>query len=270
VSVDIEIVCVGNELLIGKVENTNAYWLVKHATALGVNVKRITVIEDTVKVIGDTICEVLSHKPQFIITTGGLGPTFDDKTLQGIAAGLGRKLEVNEVALQMVKEKTMEYLKTRGLPPEVELTPPRVKMATLPKGSVPVTNPVGSAPGVRVDLPKTVLFALPGVPLEMEAIFTLSIAPLLQAAVGDTVFCQKSLYLNGMFESKLAPLIDVVMVANQGVYIKSHPILAENKSHTEIHLTMRAKAIEKPAQKIQKAAEQLAILIKQNGGVVSE
>ena len=86
-----------------------------------------------VEEIAKIIREVIARKPQFIVTTGGLGPTFDDKTLQGIAKALNRKLEVNPKALAMVKQRTEQYVKKRGLPAEIELTPPRVKMATLPE-----------------------------------------------------------------------------------------------------------------------------------------
>lgn len=78
---DLEIICVGNELLIGKIQDTNAHYLSLQATRLGVNVKRVTVIQDIVEEIATTINEALTRKPAFIITTGGLGPTFDDKTL---------------------------------------------------------------------------------------------------------------------------------------------------------------------------------------------
>ena len=91
-SINIEIICVGNELLIGKVKDTNAHYLAKQATNLGANVTRVTVIQDMVEEIAKIIREVIARKPQFIITTGGLGPTFDDKTLQGIAKALNRKL----------------------------------------------------------------------------------------------------------------------------------------------------------------------------------
>ena len=84
-SVEIEIICIGNELLIGKIENTNAYWLTKQITILGANVTRITVIRDIVEEISSCLLEAKARSHNFIITTGGLGPTFDDKTFQGIA-----------------------------------------------------------------------------------------------------------------------------------------------------------------------------------------
>jgi molybdenum cofactor synthesis domain-containing protein len=263
-----EIICIGNELLIGKVKDTNAHWLAKQGTQLAVNVTRVTVIQDVVEEIAASILEAQSRKPQFIITTGGLGPTFDDKTLQGIALALTRKLEVNQKALNMVKEKCAEYAKKRQLPP-FEMTAPRVKMATLPQKTEPVNNPVGTAPGVRVDLDGVVLFALPGVPSEMEAIFSETIAPLLKKAVGESMFCEKSLFVDNMGESTLAPLIDKVMNDNVGVYVKSHVVRAENKPHLEIHLTITQDSAEKPMEKLQNATQQLAILIEENGGEVT-
>ncbi len=113
-TVDIEIICIGNELLIGKIKDTNAHYLAKQATQLGANVKRVTVIQDTIEEIACTINEAIARKPQFIVTTGGLGPTFDDKTLQGIAKALNRKLEVNPKALAMVKAKMRRIRQKTG------------------------------------------------------------------------------------------------------------------------------------------------------------
>jgi nicotinamide-nucleotide amidase len=267
-TVDVEIVCVGNELLIGKVKDTNAHYLGKQATQLGANIKRVTVIQDIVEEIAQTINEALARKPQFIITTGGLGPTFDDKTLQGLAKALNRKLAVNPKALEMVKQRTQEYLKKRGLPMEFEMTAPRVKMATLPEGTEVVSNPVGTAPSVRVNVANTTVFVLPGVPAEAEAIFEETIAPLIKQAVGASVFCEKSLFIDNIFESKLAPLIDKVMDDNSGVYIKSHPIRSEDKPHLELHLTITESQEENPDQKLCRAAQELAFLIKAAGGSV--
>jgi molybdenum cofactor synthesis domain-containing protein len=261
-----EVICVGNELLIGKIPNTNAHWLAKQATQLGVNVKRVTVVQDLIEEIAHCICEAITRKPQFIITTGGLGPTFDDKTLQGIAKALNCKLEVNPKALAMVKQRTIEYAIKRQMPTETELTPPRVKMATLPEKTEPISNPIGTAPAVKVDLEGTVLFVLPGVPSEMEAIFMQTIKPLLKEAVGCKVFCERSILVENIMESRLAPLIDEVMSANAGVYIKSHPMLSEIKPGIEAHLTITTSPEQEPARKILKAATQLCRLIEQNNG----
>src|SRR4030067_2537017 len=134
---DMEIISIGNELLIGKVLNTNAHWLSKRATSVGIKVKRITIIPDDVNETARAIRETLKRKPEFVVTTGGLGPTFDDKTLESIAKALKRKLEVNKDAFEMVKEKYQIYaLKRRSN--NAELTQPRLKMATIPEDSTPI------------------------------------------------------------------------------------------------------------------------------------
>jgi molybdenum cofactor synthesis domain-containing protein len=266
----VEVICIGNELLIGKIENTNVSWLAKQITQLGANLTRVTVIQDITQEIASTINESAQRKPQFIITTGGLGPTFDDKTLQGLAAALNRKLEVNPDALTFVKKRITEYAKKRGCLTEIELTPPRIKIATLPEETIVINNPVGAAPAVRANVKEAILFALPGVPHEMEAIFNESIAPLIREAVGEGVFCERSLFLEDIFESKLTPLIDQVMINNEGVYVKSHPLNSEGKAHMELHLTMVAKQNCNPKGKLEKAALELADLITANGGVVKQ
>jgi nicotinamide-nucleotide amidase len=264
---EMEIICVGNELLIGKTLNTNAQWLSKRATAIGIAVKRITVVADDVDEIASAVREALQRKPQLIITTGGLGPTFDDKTLEGIAKALNRKLEVNSKALRMVKEKYEAYAREKRIE-KVELTQSRIKMATIPEKTEPVPNPVGTAPGIRADLDGTILIALPGVPSEMEAIFEETIAPLLKQASGGNIFHEKSIYADNIMESTLAPLIDKVMHDNPGVYVKSHPRGKENKPHIEIHFSIKAKDTEKPEEKLQKAIIQLSSLIKKSNGKV--
>jgi nicotinamide-nucleotide amidase len=269
VTVDIEIICIGNELLIGKVKDTNAHYLSRQVTKLGANVKRVTVIQDTIQEISSSICEAIARKPQFIITTGGLGPTFDDKTLQGVAKAFNRKLEINLDALEMVKQKCLEYAKKLQLSTEIELTPSRVKMATLPQKTEVVNNPVGTAPGIRVEVLGTVLFALPGVPVEMEAIFNETIAPLIKQVVGNSVFCERSIFADNIMESSLAPLIDKVMSDNEDVYVKSHSMRAESKPHVELHLTIVASKEQKPAEKLAKAAKELAFLIEVEGGSVT-
>jgi len=267
-TVDLEILCVGNELLIGKILNTNAHWLCKQATGLAVNVKRVTVIQDYLPEIAAALQEALARKPQFIITTGGLGPTFDDKTLEGIAKGLNRKLELNPEALAVVKQRIDLYAKKRGLPTPVELTKPQLKMAMLPENTKVVNNPCGTAPSIQVDLPSTTIFVLPGVPSEMEAVFNETIAPKLKDATGGLVFYERSLFLERIWESVLAPLIDKVMAQYLGVYVKSHPFGTDGKPNLELHLTITANEAENPKSKLDGAVEMLKQLVVESGGVV--
>jgi len=264
---DIEIVCIGNELLIGKVLNTNASWLGKYTTNLGISVKRVTICSDDIQEIASVIRETLNRKPQFIITTGGLGPTYDDKSLQGIAKALDRKLQINAEAFKMVQEKYAEYSKTPNLE-ACEMSAARVKMATLPEGTTALPNPVGTAPGVYFSFEGVVVVALPGVPKEMEAIFEASVVPLLRQASGEMGFYEESIYADNIMESVLAPLIDIVMHDNPFVYIKSHPRGRESKPHIELHFSMLWKSSENPKQILNKAISQLADLIEKNRGKI--
>lgn len=270
-----EIICVGNELLIGKTLNTNATWLAKRATSLGLMVKRITVIGDDVDEIARALREALRRKPRFVLTTGGLGPTFDDKTLEGISKGLNRNLEVNEKALEMLREKYKAYVK-QGKTKEVEFTPARIKMATFPKGAKPLRNPVGTAPAMMATAKGTFIIALPGVPPEMEAIFDDSLATMINREAGKSAFFESSIYADYIMESDLAPLIDQTMHDNPCVYIKSHVYtkssaqLEGKKSHIELHFSTTADDPKTAKNRLDKAVRQLSDLVQINGGKVTE
>jgi len=262
-----EIICVGNELLIGKTLNTNATWMAKRATSIGIDLRRITVVSDDVDEIAKAVVEALRRKPSFIVTTGGLGPTFDDKTLEGISKALGTKTEVNEKALEMVKQKYRAYGMQVRIE-EADLTPPRIKMARLPEKSEAVNNPVGTAPGVMIKKKEMTLIALPGVPSEMKAIFEESIVPLLKKQAGDLTFFETSIFADSIMESTLAPLIDQVMHDNELVYIKSHPMGEENTPHIELHFSSTAKDSRVGRNRLGEAIIQLSELIEKNGGKV--
>jgi nicotinamide-nucleotide amidase len=261
---NIEIIGVGNELLIGKIANTNAQWLAKRITTTGLTVSRITVIGDDITEISKAILESLRRKPKMIITTGGLGPTFDDKTLEGISKALKHPLKVNPEAKRMVEDKYHQYLKEGRIEDKVELTPPRVKMATLPESSKPLLNPVGTAPGVLIKYDDTSIIALPGVPPEMEAIFDGSIQPMLRKIAGNATFYESSMAVDGVMESDLAPLIDKTMHDNPYIYIKSHPgQRSEGKSHLELHLSTTANDSEIAKKRVTKALMQITDLIEE-------
>jgi len=263
----VEIVCIGTELLIGKTLNTNAQWLAKRVTSLGLNVRRITNIGDDVNEISSALQEAIQRNPRFLITTGGLGPTFDDKTLEGLAKALECKLEINNEALKMVEEKYRKYAE-EGRMEKAELTPPRVKMARLPQGAKPLSNPVGTAPGVVVEREGATIVALPGVPSEMKAIFEESVLPLLRQAAGDVTFFETSMEATGVMESVVAPLIDEVMHDNPYVYVKSHPKGSERVPRIEFHLSTTAKDSSEARNRVSKALVQLSELIERKGGKV--
>ena len=266
-ALSIEIICVGTELLIGKTLNTNANWLAKRVTSLGGAVIRITVIRDDVDEIASCVKDAMQRKNDLIITVGGLGPTFDDKTLEGVAAALNRKLAVNDAALEMIEEKYRIYVQ-EGRMERFELTSPRVKMATLPEEARPLRNPVGTAPGVMVKCEGKTIISLPGVPSEMKAIFEGSVLPIVKRAAGDLTFFETTIDVAGVMESELAPVIDRVMHDNPYVYIKSHPKGAERVPRIEFHLSTTAKDSKTANKRISTALSQLSEMIQSKGGKI--
>ena len=265
----LEIICVGTELLIGKTLNTNANWLAKRITSLGGKVVKISVIRDDIDEIASTMRKAMQRKNDFIITVGGLGPTFDDKTLEGVAGALNLKLAVNNEALEMIKEKYRSYVE-EGRMERFELTSPRVKMARLPKGAKPLRNPVGTAPGVMVKCDGKTIISLPGVPSEMKAIFEESVLPTLKRAAGDLTFFETSIDVTSVMESELAPVIDKVMHDNPYVYIKSHPKGAERVPRSEFHLSTTAKDPKVARNHVTKALSQLSEMIQSKGGKIKQ
>jgi len=263
----IELICVGTELLVGKTLNTNAHWLAKRVTTLGGTVTRTTEIRDDIDEIALSVKDALQRENSFIITVGGLGPTFDDKTLKGVAEALNRKLAVNDEALKMIEEKYHSYVK-EGRIKRFELTAARAKMAALPLGARPLHNPVGTAPGVLVKQEGTTVISLPGVPSEMRAIFDGSILPILKKAAGDLAYFEASVNVTGVVESEMAPAIDQVMHNNPRVYIKSHPQEAERVPRIEFHLSTTAKDSMTARNHVSKALSQLSDIIRDKGGTI--
>ena len=263
----VEIICIGNELLIGKTLNTNAQWLAKRITYLGLMTRRITVVGDKINEITDVITEVIKRKPGFIITTGGLGPTFDDMTLEGIATALDIELKVNQEALNMVKNKYLTYF-LEGVKESIDLTPHRLKMAKFPEGAKPLPNPVGTAPAASITFENSIIFALPGVPSEMKSIFEESIAPAMKEAAKEVTFFEKSIDSIEIMESSIAPFIDEVMKNNPKVYIKSHPKGTEKIPYIEFHVSSKARTINKAKKNVTKALIELTDFIRKNGGKI--
>ena len=226
-------------MLIGKTLNTNAQWLSERITKLGGDVRRVTIIEDDIKTIALTLKEIVRRKPNLVITTGGLGPTFDDKTLQGFSKAFDRKLRLDKTALKLVKSRYSKIFKNRRF----ELTQPRLKMAMLPMGAKAIQNPVGTAPAVMLTNNSVDFLILPGVPTELKAIFKNTITSLIKKKSVANFFYETSFIIYGLLESQIAPLIDEVLEEINQIYIKSHAQGEEGsgESFLELHFTAKSK-----------------------------
>ena len=152
---NVALVSVGDELLSGDTVNTNAAWLGERLDERGVDVERVTVVPDRVTDIAGVVGEYAAEYDA-VIVTGGVGPTHDDRTLEGVAAALDRSLETDETVL--------EWLTEEGGYTRDDLTD---GTADLPAGARALHNTVGVAPGCVVEN----VYVFPGVPTEMRAMF---------------------------------------------------------------------------------------------------
>jgi nicotinamide-nucleotide amidase len=219
-----EILLVGNELLVGKIRDANAYWLGKQIGSFGVSVTRVTIIRDDVEEIAAVINEIVARRPDYVLSSGGLGPTFDDVTIQGIADGFDKDLVLDEKALGWLKERYEKQVKLGIFQHQDSwLNESRKKMAYIPEGSIAMHNSAGAAPGVLVEAGLTRLFVLPGVPRELQAIFAEEIAPILQRENAGIRFHEFGFRLDGVGESTMAEKINALMKeGDDRVWIKSH------------------------------------------------
>ena len=230
----VEILCIGNELLSGMTLNTNAHWLCNKIANVGGIVRRVTVVRDEISEISSAIRESLARNSDILITTGGLGATYDDMTLEGVATVLGKKIVLDNTAVKMLKKSyAMRKL-------HYELTESRLKMATIPEGSTPIQNPVGSAPAIMEQAGGTVIFCLPGVPSEMKAIFEERILPLIKRSVGKFVAEEINYNIRGLSEAMIAPaLIEIVKSHTKNtIYLKTHPRGYYNKKTPQIRIQL--------------------------------
>ena len=147
------LIIIGNEILSGRTQDKNINHIAKELFLCGVSLQLVIVIPDSKKII---ISQIRKLKPKydFIITTGGIGPTHDDITSLCIAKAFGVELEINSGALGILKE----YYK------DGELTDARMKMTKMPVGSELIENPVSRAPGFKMDN----VFVLAGIPSIMQ------------------------------------------------------------------------------------------------------
>jgi len=151
----VAVVTVGDELLSGDTVNTNAAWLCSELTDRGADVERVTVLPDRVADVARVVNEYRAEYDA-VIVTGGIGPTHDDVTMEGVAAAFGRDLEGSDPVLERLVEEggyAREDL--------VDGT------ADIPAGARPLHNEVGVAPGAVIDD----VYVLPGVPAEMKTMF---------------------------------------------------------------------------------------------------
>ena len=237
----VEVVSAGNEVLIGDVLDTNTNWLCVKVTGLGGLVRRTVMLRDDVGAIADEVRGAVARGPALVFTVGGLGPTADDMTLQGVALGLGVPLTLHPEAERMVAEKYAEFYEA-GHVPFPEMNESRRKMARLPAGAEPIANPIGGAPGVLCRAGDTRVVSLPGVPGELKAIVDGPLAGLLFEVFGAAHYEERSVTVDLQDESAIAEALRLIEAAHPQVYVKSRAKVIGSVPSIRVTVSARAES----------------------------
>lgn len=222
-----EIVTIGTELLLGEIDDTNATYLARKLSEIGVDLYYRTTVGDN----EGRIAEVISHaldRVDIVITTGGLGPTVDDKTREAVAAAAGLPLEFNQALYGQIEERFRQF--------NVEMSDNNRQQAFIPQGAMPIRNPVGTAPIFALETPRGVVIVLPGVPREMKHLMENEIIPYLQANTeAPAVIRSLVLRTAGIGESQVDDRIgDLMRNANPTVGLAAHA------GQTDVRVTAKA------------------------------
>jgi competence/damage-inducible protein CinA-like protein len=194
----VAILSTGDELTTGKVVDTNSAHIAERLFSLGLEVVAVLKVGDTKERLLWALDEAL-RRGDLVIGTGGLGPTADDLTTAMVAEYFGVGLRTDQAVADALKRR----FEARGFP----WTENNLKQAVFPEGAAIVPNPVGTAPGFRIERDGKTLIWLSGVPREMAAMLKESVLSWVAAASGAGEVSVATFKINGLTESKLDDLV---------------------------------------------------------------
>ena len=212
-----EIVSVGSELLLGQIVDTNAPFIARQLATLGLDLFHKSTVGDNLGRVAAAL-ETALGRVEVVITTGGLGPTEDDVTREAVARATGRELEFHPALLHEIEA----FFRARGLP----LSPSNRKQAYIPRGALPLPNPVGTAPCFILEEGHRTLIVLPGVPREMEYLLRTGALPHIRSRYGlQAAIVSRLVRVAGLGESRVGELLADLMSkgANPTVGTMAHP-----------------------------------------------
>jgi len=194
------IISIGNEILFGKTINTNASFIADQLYTIGIEVQKVITIADNKDQIFNTL-KTSFLETDLIVMTGGLGPTKDDITKQVICD----YFQVGQVMDQKTLDNIQVMFKKRGF----NLNEINRLQASIPEGSVALSNKNGTAPGIWIEKDQKILVAMPGVPFEMKSIVENEMIPLLKSKIGNQhSVIHKEIITAGIGESALSELVE--------------------------------------------------------------
>lgn len=222
----VELICVGTELLLGNIVNTNAAYLAEQCALLGLSMYYQSVVGDNPERLFE-LCEMANKRSDIVILCGGLGPTMDDLTKETAAKVLGRALVLD----QRAKEEIRVFFERLHR----EITDNNWKQAMVPEGSMVLYNANGTAPGIIMEGEGTTMILLPGPPNELIPMFEEQVYPYLHKRNPEFI-CSKMLKICGVGESMAETRI-LDLIEKQ-----DNPTIAPYAKTGEVHLRITAKA----------------------------
>lgn len=242
-----EILCIGTEILMGDIINTNAAYIAKELAGLGINVYHQSVVGDNPQRLKESLALAFS-RADIVITTGGLGPTYDDLSKETIAAYFNRKLVMDEESLNAIE---CHFLRLNRV-----MTDNNKKQAMMPEGCVIFANHNGTAPGCAIEgegeqQGKTAIM-LPGPPREMKPMFEQGVKPFLLKD-SDTRLVSHTMHFFGIGESMLESILHELMEESTNPTVAPYAKTGE----VQLRVTARVKQGEDAEALLQPVMEQI-------------
>jgi nicotinamide-nucleotide amidase len=192
------IFAIGQELLEGSIIDTNSQYIAKKLIKNGFKIKEIKILPDNIFEIVKTLQDSIIEN-DIIITTGGLGPTFDDLTIEALSKITNKKLILNEKAFEDLKVKMLKRGRT--------VNAGHIKQVMIPEGAILFKNEIGTAPGVGIEINDKLIISLPGVPSEMQYILENEAIPYLEKRYIKIPYFTSDLYFTNVAESDVDKVI---------------------------------------------------------------
>jgi len=226
-SMNAEIVSIGTELLLGEINDTNATYIAQQLKDIGLNLFYRSTVGDNEQRITQVL-QLAMSRADIVITTGGLGPTVDDMTRQGVANAVGQKLELRQDLVDGIVEKFARF--------NTRMTDNNKLQAMMPERAIVIDNPVGTAPSFIVETDHGAIISLPGVPREMKYLMEHAVLPYLRDKAGVSGMIKlRVLRTAGAGESWLGEQVaDLMVLDNPTVGTAAH------SGQTDIRITAKA------------------------------
>ena len=242
-----EILCIGTEILIGDIVNTNATYISKRLSEYGFDVLYHSVCGDNKVRLEETLKHSF-ERADLVVTTGGLGPTYDDITTELCAKALGLSMYTDERVVEQLKG----YFSKTGR----VMTENNLKQALVPEGATVLMNDFGTAPGIAVEKDGKVLVMLPGPPREMKPMLENQVLPYLSKYT-DHVLVSSNVNIIGMGESSVEEKLYDLMTKSK------NPTLAPyvNEGEVRVRVTARGKNEVEARKLISKTVEEVKTVI---------